>query len=112
MKKSLVVLYRPSGKNFSLGSFCEVLGKVREYFTELKREKPDFKILLAGDFNFPKEIVEWISTDDGLIGDAKEGNTPLKEAYRQLNNLSVDFDLEQIVSKPTRKTAILDLIFT
>ena len=68
--------------------------------------------MLAGDFNFPREIVAWISTDDGVIGDFKEGNTSQKKAYRQLNELAVDFDLEQIVSKPTRKSAVLDLIYS
>ena len=53
-----------------------------------------------------------MSTEDGLIGDAKEGNTLPKQEYRELDSLAVDLDLKQIVSKPTRVANILDLIFT
>ena len=44
LKKSILVMYRPSGDNFSLGSFSEVLQKVREYLTRLRAEKPEYGV--------------------------------------------------------------------
>ena len=112
MKTSVVVVYRPSGINFSMVAYTEIIAKIREYFTVIRREKPDFKIILTGDFNFPKDVVKWIRTEDGVIGDAQKGRSVQKDAYRQLADLAVDFDLEQIVDRVTRGVAILDLIFT
>ena len=72
--------------------------------------------IITGDFNFPKEIVTWLDSQDGLI--------PVPTRYisddrkLQLLNLLELVDrhfLHQIVSLPTRSkttTNILDLIFT
>ena len=109
---ALMVLYRPSGKNFSLEKFQDIIEKVRTYLSQLRIDKPHFKIVLAGDFNFPREIVRWIRTDDGMIGDANPGNDQRKQAYAILSDLAIEFGLEQIVGTPTREDNILDLIYT
>ena len=86
--------------------------KVRAYLSRLRIDKPHFKVILSGDFNFPKEVVRWIRTDDGIIGDASPGNDQRKQAYTILSDLAIEFGLEQIVGTPTREDSILDLIYT
>ena len=112
LELSVLTVYRPSGLNFSLEKFRDVMEKVEEYLSKLREERPHYRIILTGDFNFPPEIVEWVETESGLVGNAKEGNDRRKRAYNILSNLAIEFGLEQIVGKPTREDSILDLIYT
>jgi len=108
LELSVLTVYRPSGLNFSLEKFRDVMEKVEEYLSKLREERPHYRIILTGDFNFP----QWVETESGLVGNAKEGNDRRKRAYNILCNLAIEFGLEQIVGKPTREDSILDLIYT
>lgn len=99
---AVVTVYRPSGLNFSLDKFRDVMKKVEEYLSKLREERPHFKILLAGDFNFPSEVVEWVETESGMVGNAKEGNDRRKLAYNILSDLAIEFGMEQMIGKPTQ----------
>ena len=112
MEMAVLALYLPSGKNFSLEKFSDVMNKARTYLTELRANKPQYKVIFCGDFNFPEVIVRWVSTEDGLIADPIAGNDRRKLAFDILQELAIDFGIEQIVGKPTREKAILDLIYT
>jgi len=72
----------------------------------------EYKVILAGDFNFHPKVVEWIRCDEGIFPDIKPGNTDEKLALQLLLDFTNDFELEQIVDEPTRESNILDLIFT
>ena len=107
-----IVIYRPSGKNYKLAKFEEILGRARCYL-EKKREKHDGDtIILSGDFNFNDQIVTWEKSDEGLLPVHSEGSCPLKQGFSRLLDLVEDYDLHQIVDKNTREDQILDLIFT
>ena len=44
---------------FSIAKFQEALSWVGQYLRDHKDELVDTHLMLMGDFNFPKEIVEW-----------------------------------------------------
>ena len=67
---------------------------------------------MAGDFNFPSRVVEWILSKDGIFPDIKGGVTDEKVAFQTLQELTTSFSLEQMVDQPTREKAILDLVYT
>ena len=112
LKISILVIYRPSGKNFCMEKYKEIMRKAEEYLRKLKTERPEYKVVLAGDFNFPSRIVKWVRTENGVIGNAEEGNDRQKIAYGILSELAVEFEMEQMVDKPTRERNVLDLIYT
>ena len=80
MEIAVLALYRPSGRNFSLAKFKDVMDKARAYLTELRANKPRYKVIFCGDFNFPEEIVKWVNTEDGLIADPIAGTDRRKLA--------------------------------
>ena len=82
------------------------------YIQDLQNKDSNYGITLAGDFNFPLRVVEWIKSDAGIFADAKEGTTDEKAAFQVLSDLAIDFNLEQLVDKNTRETNILDLVFS
>ena len=67
-------------------------------------------VLLAGDFNFNSDIVVWVVSDVGNYADAREGNTNLKEGFGLLHDLCNEYNLDQVLDKPTRKDSTLDLL--
>ena len=112
IKSMVLTIYRPPGKNFSLKKFGEVLGKARKHLSEWTERQRGGNILLMGDFNFPRDIVMWEKIDSGTVPNYQDGLTEEKRAFQLLLDLTEEFDLEQIVDKPTRGRNILDLIFT
>ena len=108
----VISMYRPSGKNFNLDKFVEALSWIRKYFRDNADELKDTHISLMGDFNFPKNIVEWKDSQHGLIADYSPGISIQKRAFEHLLELTEEYQLEQVVNQPTRGKNILDLIFT
>ena len=111
-KLSTIALYRPPIPNFSLNKFKDILVKVKSYIAEVREKKPGFRIILGGDFNFPERVLEWVQGEHGVYPDPKSGDTDEKVAFRLLTDLVDEFNLEQLVDKPTRNGAILDLLYT
>ena len=109
-----ITLYRPSGENFSLQKFKEAIKVVNDYLKYSDIEAETKHVIFMGDFNFPDRIVKWdkTMTGFGLTADYSEGESQEKKAFELLLNLSEDFDLDQIVDKPTHKENTLDLAFT
>ena len=105
----IIVVYRPPRPNCSLPKFTEITGKIQAYLGS--REK-DYHITLLGDFNFPERIVKWIKIAEGTFADAPEGTTGEKLAFQALHDLANEYNLHQLVDKPTRHDALLDLLFT
>ena len=112
LNASICVLYRPPMPNFSLAKFKEVMEMLKNYLKVLQEVNPSSKIILAGDFNFPPRVVEWIKTDDGIFADTQEGVTDEKEGFKILYDLANAVNLEQLVDAPTRDNNILDLVFS
>ena len=108
----VVSMYRPSGKNFNLAKYEEALSWVRQYFNNNENAQRDSHIIFAGDFNFPKRIVEWKDSKRGVVANFTEGNDIQKIAFEKLLELTEDLQMEQIVNQPTRGRNILDLVFT
>ena len=102
----IIVVYRPSGKNFSLRKFQDVLNKIREHTSQNDR------IILMGDFNFNPSVVNWENTNGIMHPVAQSGSSPEKQGFVALNTLSEDYAMEQMISFPTRKNNILDLVYT
>ena len=108
----VISLYRPSGKNFCLLKFTEALSHIRQYLSEKAEELEQTHITLMGDFNFPKKIVNWRESDLGLVADFTEGEDIQKKAFDLLIQLTDEYQMEQLVSQPTRGRNILDLVFS
>ena len=83
---AILVLYSPSGKNFTLAKFNAALSQIHCYLeTEFNKTK-DQQLIIMGDFNFRPEVVEWVQSDHGLIADYKEGLTEEKRAFNMLTS--------------------------
>ena len=105
-----IVTYRPP--HTKMLDFKPLMNKVEEVLNGL--EKPDPTIIWSGDFNFP--FVQWKECLSG--GCTWDFNTSInasadeREQFRCLMNLCCNFNLIQIIDKPTRGNNILDLVFT
>ena len=108
----VISMYQPSGKNFSLHKFTEALNHIRSYLSNHAEELDQTHITLMGDFNFPKKIVNWKDTDLGLVADYTEGESIQKKAFDLLIQLTEEYQMEQLVSQPTRGKNVLDLVFS
>ena len=89
-----------------------MLNKIEIYLTDNLELNKNMDTILAGDFNFPPRIVDWVPSDEGLFADYVEGESDEKQGFQLLLNLANDHSLDQIVDKPTRESNILDLVFT
>ena len=99
-KRQIVALmYRPPKSDKE--KFSEIIKKVQEI---LLAESSSKDIILLGDFNFP--IIRWPSSR--ITG----GTRDEQEQANLLLDVIEDNFLDQIVSEPTRKNNILDLVFT
>ena len=72
----------------------------------------DQRYILMGDFNFPKDVVEWENGDLGVVAHPVGGSSVLKRCFSHLSNVTDGHDLHQVVTVPTRGENILDLMFT
>lgn len=101
----LTVIYRPP--NCPEQAFRDSLESIKNYLCnyENKGEKP-WDLLLMGDFNFPF-IEDWNSDGPFINTEASE-----KKQAVYTKQLSGDLFMEQLVQFPTRKSNILDLIFS
>lgn len=89
--------------NFNLEELCDILSKTRKSLNKVLENTQEHKLILAGDFNFHRKIVEWVQSEEGFFSDIKPGNTagPHKR-----------YDLKQVIDKPTRENNILDFVLT
>ena len=108
LHKAIIVLYNPPKPNFSLDKFREVLNKIETYLTNNLELNKNLDTILAGDFNFPPRIVNWVSSDEGLFADYIEGESDEKHGFQLLLDLTNEYSLDEIVNKPTRESNILD----
>ena len=72
-------------------------------------------LVITGDFNFPRDIVTWIESQDGIVPvPANCRAADRKIQLQQLLDLADQHFLHQLVNLPTRSNPpnILDLIFT
>ena len=105
-------MYRPSGRGFSLNKYREAIAKINNFLTDSYDELRDRHVILMGDFNFPKNIVQWKPSELGIIADFTEGDSQQKKAFEFLINMTEEHQLEQVVTLPTRRKNTIDLIFT
>ncbi len=76
---------------------------IKELDTALSKIPPNCQVLLAGDFNLPDVMWEKNYFPPG-------GRYPA--VSKQVIDLTQNYNLHQIVTKPTRANNILDLVFT
>ena len=104
---TIISIYRPPDATSE--EFSDVLDRAKSYLTTHTSKD----VIVVGDFNFPSEIVEWRELDDGVIPFPAAYRTDTrKEQFQELLNFSNEFFLQQTISKPTRESNTLDLIFT
>ena len=105
---SIVTVYRPP--DTTLAEFAEILQMIDKHLTSTKFTNS----IIAGDFNFPPEVVTWVTTpEDGIV--PVPTTCVSREDKIQLQNLLELVDkhlLQQIVNVPTRMDNTLDLLFT
>ena len=95
------IIYRPP--NCKSADFLPILDKVNEKF----KEHTQSDLIICGDFNFPH--ADWSDPDcrrtSEVIGDDKI-------QLNKLLNLTDEYFLQQLITKPTRNQNTLDLMFT
>ena len=105
-----IVCYRPP--KTKMVDFKPMIDEIKKIFSEM--ERPDPTIIWTGDFNFP--FVKWQEcSSGGTTWEYKpEENTMLdeKEQFKYVMELSSNYNLLQLIDKPTRDKNTLDLIFT
>ncbi len=94
MKLAILLLYIPPLPNFLLSKFEEVMEIVGQYLTDNAASNNKLEIILTGDFNFPKTVVEWTSSDDGPVPTRHPGSCGKKLAFDQLTNVASQFCLQ------------------
>ena len=109
---SILLLYRPSGMNFNPKKFKEAFDKIKQYLLQNDEKDYPSKVIMTGDFNFPPPLVEWIEENNMVFAEYTEGSSGEKVILQDLLTTADDYGLYQIVTKPTRKNNILDLVFT
>ena len=105
-----IVCYRPP--KTKMVDFKPMIDEIKKILNEM--ERPDPTIVWTGDFNFP--FVKWQEcSSGGTTWEYKpEENTMLdeKEQFKYVMELSNNYNLLQLIDKPTRDKNTLDLIFT
>ena len=96
----VAVVYRPP--NTTQCQFEDIIKRLHNTLENLP--DPNAEFLLCGDFNFPH--VNWESLE--VTG----GTTEEKEHARKLIALAENKYLTQFINKPTRRSNILDLLFS
>ena len=89
----IIIIYRPSCLDCN---FIDVISRTEQYILTISAPLPN--IILLGDFNFP--LIDWSNPNS---------QCPMSSP---LFHLSDHLFLSQQVSKPTRNSNILDLIFS
>lgn len=90
------ICYRPPDSHTS---FCSLLTRA---LTTVKEKFPDAPLFLFGDFNYPSISWPLLSTP----------NTSPTSDPNQFIQLTLDFNLHQVISCPTRGNHTLDLLLT
>jgi exonuclease III len=106
----VIVIYRPPRNNLS--KFKEIMDKAQKFIEEQRTQNIEANIVLTGDFNFPPDIVKWKRAGHVVFPDPCDGITNQKQAYHILQDFADEFNLDQLVDKPTRERNTLDLVYT
>ena len=73
-------------------------------------------LVITGDLNFPKDVVSWLTTEEGTVPVPKTCHTSTRKLQLQeLLELTDKLYLHQVINTPTRTgppSNILDLLFT
>ena len=110
------VCYRPP--DTTLAEFKDMIAALDKALSDLPAPTPN--ILVMGDFNFPRTVMNWNRSEDGhlipIVKQYRVSETNQGKRDRIQAQLLVDtaskFCLNQEVERPTHAVEILDLIFT
>ena len=97
-------LYRPSSA--TAAQFKDVIKRVAKFLDKEEQHNPN--IIIAGDFNFPKDNITWEVENDVVVPIIHQKHKSLEELLSFADSLF----LTQIITKPTRNESTLDLVFT
>ena len=107
LQVNILLVYRPP--DAIPEEFDEILKLIDNNLSAAAMENT----ILLGDFNFPKELVNWLITDDGVIPvPSTYRSNPAKLQLQNLLQLTDKYFLHQLISEPTNGINILDLVFT
>ena len=112
----VTVIYRPPDTR--LAEFSPVLAQLDNILCELSDPTPS--IVLMGDFNFSKQNMYWIRSDNGHLiplvhghrHDGDDEGVHVRQQAAKLCDLALKHNLIQYVDKVTHGNEILDLIYT
>ena len=99
----LVTVYRPPAT--AQDNFSQLLKEVQQYLNKVMETK-HHDIYITGDFNLP--VIDWSTHTTDHTQGLTRGQTP---ALQLFDFMGINF-LTQVVTKPTRKDNILDLVLT
>ena len=111
----VAVCYRPPNTRF--GQFSEMLSLLDSTISALPTPSPN--LCWMGDFNFPRNCIEWQTSEDGdLIPSLKGCNPDLEQDDRKLDrqqarlllDLASKFCMQQVLSQPNHGGEILNLL--
>ena len=112
---TVCVAYRPPNSMYN--EFSEMTVSIDETLRE--SHKPGETVILMGDFNFPRDVVQWKRDEvEGflypLVAAHREGEDGgrVRAQAQRLVNLSLKHHLQQEIDKPTHCASVLDLIWT
>ena len=106
---TIITVYRPPDTTNE--EFSELIGFIDSQLSK----SPSSHLVLTGDFNFPKDVVLWRDSTDGLvpIPDSKGSNR--KTQLIQLLEITDKYYMQQTINIPTRNGPppnTLDLLFS
>ena len=108
----IITAYRPP--DTTLEEFQELINFIERCISNSKY--PSTHIVVTGDFNFPKEVVAWLETKDGIVPIPTNCVTSTKKLQLQrLLELSDEHYLHQVINVPTRNgppSNVLDILLT
>ena len=110
----LAVVYRPPDTRIS--EFLPVLTELEKCVSNLSNPQP--AVLMAGDFNFPNSVMNWVQVDGELVpnvhnhhSDEKKEGLQSRLQASKLCDLSSSCHMTQLVDSPTCGKEALDLVF-
>ena len=109
----IAVVYRPPCASYK--KFEEAMARLNDSFANLV---PLPNIYLAGDFNFPPRLLNFVQVEESMApvvtsGRDLDGRTKEeRDSAQLLVDFAQKFFLTQVVDKPTRGKHILDLLWT
>ena len=111
----MAVVYRPPDTRIS--EFTPVLTEIENCLSKLSTPVPT--VLMLGDLNLPSSVMSWIPIEGQVVPHVlnhrvteEVNGLQTRLQAKKLCELCTNFQMTQLVDKPTHEKEILDLVFT